>query len=1346
MRKLIIFLSLLITNLYAQTPLVVPYLQQGHTLNNSVFSKYRLNKPYDIYNNTVSFHKPPNMYYDGDYNTPYNPRGGVYYPCETFVELGGTYEVSHLRVFDKGGGSTFTIKSGPNIFNLTLDTVLTMNTGLVRTVNMKKKNIKFFSWTLNTGNGPSEVEIYSTPITKDVIPPLVLRPLVKLEDMTGWNGDIPTTEVIQYAKANVRQYDHANKMVIKKGANIFGFQPGYIQGFPYDDRYAQITAAGKVSNPLFFNCLGEDSIFRPAYDSLGFPWNGAYRMVLPWKNRRIASSWSELSRFGYQYAARYGSVAVPLSNTRLEPNNTVKTGLNLIKEAEFGNEEDRWWLGDTNTFSTPPEAYAKASAIYDGDEGRMGLRHGVKQADPNFLVIQDALGDFNYGYNKIIYHYAKHFRTDGKFPFDATNYHSYLSKQGGQHNLDDKGIAPELYQRPGYKAFGAEEYFLEHGQFDLRYLPGVQRRYSEFGYDSNKESSLGVPMPTEAEAQTKPIRFSDQEVQGSLLQRSLFAIMKSRCFDRIHIYTYFDYDVYHRALPDYASDTRNPNNPIGVYDQFYTAQQFSTSGIVNGQFHWALGKTNAPIDLTTITGQTVTFKFAKDRAYYLFPTGTGALQIRYPAEGFQGPGQTYQYQDNKMFGTVLSQNDSVVVVKITSAQLSSHGVSFQRNNVSEWRFDTPYAPKHSKHMFDNMFDVMHDCWFLADSSKNGIKDYRFTNSAGRIVAAVWLPSQTWEQANNIQINVGNPTTVYERKNHSRTNVTTTKTITAGKITTTVNEMPKFFYWGGGNVQANIDPVANAGADKSIITNSTTLTGAGTDADGTIISYNWVKLTGGASTMSGVASANLNLSNLVNGSYSFRLTVTDNQGATATDDVNLIVNIPSGNQAPVAYGGNATITTSSVTLYGDATDSDGTIASRLWSQISGPGAGIFSSTTAYSVVISNLVNGTYQFRCTVTDNGGATGFATFNVNVSGVGTTNIPPTAIVESSKTITTTSTTLSGSGTDSDGTITGFAWTKLSGGAATITNANTAIVSLSGLVNGIYVFRLTVTDNGNATSNAELTLTVNTNSGGTSAAYFTTDTDIPMVLGANTYNTPTLIYYPAGYAEGSNFPVIVFAGGMGEKWNGNLTRQQNMDYMRTHTLPKALNNGMAVPAVVVCPMITNADWNFGNFGDYYPGLPAQRIASWAKANLKVDPQRVSITGLSLGGNGIFNTLIEYPNTWSAAIVVNANQGAGPQLANINCPVHYVTSDNDSQSNIDGVTSCIDQINGYGNVGFPCKYTVWSAIGHSGWDQLYDNTANSLFTLSTDSRLVNNVLAPNPWYTWMIQYKLVNGQAQLVNP
>lgn len=90
--------------------------------------------------------------------------------------------------------------------------------------------------------------------------------------------------------------------------------------------------------------------------------------------------------------------------------------------------------------------------------------------------------------------------------------------------------------------------------------------------------------------------------------------------------------------------------------------------------------------------------------------------------------------------------------------------------------------------------------------------------------------------------------------------------------------------------------------------------------------------------------------------------------------------------------------------------------------------------------------------------------------------NSKPVANAGPDKTLTlpTNSVILNGSGSDADGTITAYTWTKVSGPAATLSNANTASLSLSDLVAGIYVFRLTVRDNFPETGSDDVRVTVN--------------------------------------------------------------------------------------------------------------------------------------------------------------------------------------------------------------------------------------------------------------------------------
>ena len=215
--------------------------------------------------------------------------------------------------------------------------------------------------------------------------------------------------------------------------------------------------------------------------------------------------------------------------------------------------------------------------------------------------------------------------------------------------------------------------------------------------------------------------------------------------------------------------------------------------------------------------------------------------------------------------------------------------------------------------------------------------------------------------------------------------------------------------------------------------------------------------------------------MIQGVYQFELKVTDNAGATDLDTVQVTVN--AANIAPTANAGTdqaITLPTSTVTLSGSGTDTDGTISAYSWTKISGPSAGTITSAASASTTVTGLAQGVYQFQLKVTDNTGATGISPVQITVNAA---NLAPTANAGTDQAITlpTSSVNLSGSGTDTDGTISAYSWTKISGpSAGIITNATSASTTVTGLVQGVYQFQLKVTDNNGATALDTVQITVN--------------------------------------------------------------------------------------------------------------------------------------------------------------------------------------------------------------------------------------------------------------------------------
>lgn len=166
---------------------------------------------------------------------------------------------------------------------------------------------------------------------------------------------------------------------------------------------------------------------------------------------------------------------------------------------------------------------------------------------------------------------------------------------------------------------------------------------------------------------------------------------------------------------------------------------------------------------------------------------------------------------------------------------------------------------------------------------------------------------------------------------------------------------------------NQPPLVNAGLDRTTTSSNVTISGTASD-DGSIASVQWTRVSG-AGTIITPNTLTTDISGLAVGANTFRLTVNDNQGLSASDEVTITLQ-PVVNTPPVVNAGpNQTITlpTSSVTLSGTATDAEGPVT-VTWTRVAGSGVAV--SPTSLTTQIVNLTQGTSTFRLVATDSAGA----------------------------------------------------------------------------------------------------------------------------------------------------------------------------------------------------------------------------------------------------------------------------------------------------------------------------------------------------------------------------------------
>ncbi|HUP12435.1 MAG TPA: carbohydrate-binding protein [Niastella sp.] len=317
--------------------------------------------------------------------------------------------------------------------------------------------------------------------------------------------------------------------------------------------------------------------------------------------------------------------------------------------------------------------------------------------------------------------------------------------------------------------------------------------------------------------------------------------------------------------------------------------------------------------------------------------------------------------------------------------------------------------------------------------------------------------------------------------------------------------------------------------------------------------------------------------------------------------------------------------------------------------------------------SNLIPNAYG-QIIVTIKSGTTTNATaynylngFTLTEIGDDTTpgNQLPTANAGTDKSLTlpTNSTSLTGSGSDAEGSIT-FYWTQVSGpNTAALNNATVATATASGLIQGTYIFRLTVTDNSGASVYDDVAITVNSNTPTTASVFDPND----IVKTYDPANPPTkpatgivgkwvrtprvswstsdfkcYIYngmafrlkYPKNYDSTKAYPILIFFHGLGEY--GTIYDNEYQLYLGGQAHSNAVNNGK-FDGFLLYPQHTSEFWSSGNISNVYNLL--EKIMIPQKL---VDPFRVYVNGLSAGGTTTWTFLSRYTKLVAAATPISS--------------------------------------------------------------------------------------------------------------
>jgi len=220
--------------------------------------------------------------------------------------------------------------------------------------------------------------------------------------------------------------------------------------------------------------------------------------------RETASSYNYFCQAAFQFVARYGS------NTTLNPalvkvagNQVKKIGLDYVKSIECNNEVDAHWHG-RKRYMTPREYAYYLSAFYDGHMNTMGPGIGVKNADPNMIVVAGGLANNRPDYFQAVIEAWKQIRgykvnAKGELVVnmacDVWNYHAYSNNGGGQDSNSSWGLPPELSN----STTNVKD-FLQVISEEGNDLP-VWITETGYGVNSGSQQALATPTRTKVQSQ-----------------------------------------------------------------------------------------------------------------------------------------------------------------------------------------------------------------------------------------------------------------------------------------------------------------------------------------------------------------------------------------------------------------------------------------------------------------------------------------------------------------------------------------------------------------------------------------------------------------------------------------------------------------------------------------------------------------------------------------------------------------------------------------------------------------------------------------------------------------------------
>ena len=180
-------------------------------------------------------------------------------------------------------------------------------------------------------------------------------------------------------------------------------------------------------------------------------------------------------------------------------------------------------------------------------------------------------------------------------------------------------------------------------------------------------------------------------------------------------------------------------------------------------------------------------------------------------------------------------------------------------------------------------------------------------------------------------------------------------------------------------------------------------------------------------------------------------------------------------------------------------------------------------------------------------------------------------------------------------------------------------------------------------------------------------------------------IYLPQDYEKQEKVPLLLFLHGAGERGN-------DLNKVKVHGPPKLIEAGKKFPFIVVSPQCPDGRW--------WATHELVALIDNLESKYKIDPDRIYVTGLSMGGFGTWALADRIPNRLAAIAPVcgGGNTVTARSLAKLPTWVFHGAKDT-----VVPLTLSQDMVDAIKKHGGEPKLTIYPEAGHDSWTETYNN-------------------------------------------